>query len=326
MESTPELEVNVEFEAGIGSACDSVKLELSREVDSIRYELLDIYMCSDYISTGSCSWTPGHYIQGTYTTEIICIKDTNLHILGYKSVVVSDLTYSVTPSTQVSTYGGGGMININRVNIGNEVVSGYVCNNIGNIQRVSENEIKFIIPRISTNHTISTMNTEHIQHLLGEPFSDGSNNPNNAFDGVPGTEYISNSGGCYVGVKLPHPGVLHSARFYISNFPTWESEICKKWYTETRQRVWLEGSLDGENYDIISTLQLMLIHPEWNPFELGESEIKYIYYRVKFEEVCAVGELELYGQTVWEVEAEDVDCDLNLYFSGIIYIYIYIYI
>ena len=61
----------------------------------------------------------------------------------------------------------------------------------------------------------------------------------------------------------------------------------------------------------------MLKHPECNPFELGESYIKYIYYRAKFEEVCAVGEFELYVY---------IYIYIYIIYIYIIYIYIFIYI
>ena len=312
--SNPELQVDLTFHAETGTHCDTVQIMLTAPDGQRTYE-----SCVDL--TAPCSWNAGEQTAGEYNVDILCTKDGDVHILESKEATVSAPTYTKTPMGETETsYGGGKYVEVGRVGIGKEAgngeVKGRICHVGGEVEVVDDDNIKIHIPMLETNYTVDQMDTEYVNLLSGIPFGDaGDSESGRAFDGVWGSEYVSDTPDCFAGIQLPHPAVLKKARFHIANFPTWESEICKKMYTETRQAAWLEGSADGVTYTQIANIDLMITHAEWNPFELPAEEIKYLYYRVKFQHTCVIGEIELYGQYVAETSEADCLCDLNLEFG-----------
>ena len=299
--------------------CDSVYMEFG--VFGVQ-EGVSEHTCSP---PSECVWNIGVFSMGEYESELVCVVDGVKQILKRRTAEITQLAYTYTPSLPIhSSFGGGGSIGIAAKDIGLKVERGGVdikiCGVLALSEFVSDDQVRVIIPRITTNYTITNYMDHNYGELEGAYFSEVGNTtePSLAFDDDLLSAYISDTPGCFVGIQLPSERVLKSGSIYITDLPSWNTIICHKdFYVEHRQAVYLESSSDGVTYNVVSEIPFILTHQGWNPFSLPESEVKAKYFRVKFEHMCNIGEVQLIGEMVVESSTSTSECEMEInYIEG----------
>ena len=321
-----DLQISIEFSDIIPTKCSSVSITINTNISPINTEI-NREECTNLGTT--CVFNAGTLVKGPYLVSVLCadITDTKIiHIIKEEDIDISYDIYNLPVAQTTSSFGGGVEIVIEREGIGlganGEGIKGRICHEDADIKYISDNSISLNIPLLLSNYTMETYSIHKIHRITeGNIFSSNltSETDKLAFDNIPGTEFHSLEANCYVGIELDHDVILHSGSIYIPELPTWSTEICNQTeYVEHRQTLWLETSLDGITYDIQVEIDHLITHQGWNPFhwDIDNMQIKSRYFRVRFEHVCAIGELELHGEAVLQTELSTQLCDLSLLYTS----------